>query len=68
MEVDYTILIHAIFITVAICIIIIQFTYFSVNVDSLEKQIQALIGRIRSLEEDIYEEETLSEKILEKEE
>jgi cell division protein FtsL len=54
MDADYTILIHATFITVAILIIIIQFTYFSVNVDSLEKNIQALVGRIKSLEQEMY--------------
>jgi cell division protein FtsL len=54
MDADYTIMIHATFITVAILIIIIQFTYFSVNIDSLEKNIQALVGRIESLEQEMY--------------
>lgn len=51
---DYTFLLHTIFVTVAICIILIQFTYFSVNVDSLEKHIYALVSRIESLEKEMY--------------
>ena len=49
-NVDYTSLLHMVFIAASVLILIIQFIFFSVNTDILERQIHSLMGRITNLE------------------
>jgi len=49
-NIDYTSLLHMVFIAMSVLILIVQFIFFSVNTDILERQIHSLMGRITNLE------------------